>query len=219
MIRALLIDLDDTILCETMAMKKAINSLVFNKYAHFQLISLGDTDNSLFDIWGQASAKYWQRYINGEISLQQQRQLRVRALFGEHISEHAANAIFDEYLTLYESYWTATPGCELFMIKTASIPKVLVTNGDKAQAIRKLKKLHLLDYFSAIFTAEEFAAKPNPAIFNAALETLNCAPEDALMIGDDELTDIAPAKRLGMHTFQVSINKQNQSLLNALSLI
>lgn len=219
MIRALLIDLDDTILCETMAMKSAINSLVFNKFAHFQLISLADTDNSLFDIWGKASSSYWQQYIDGEISFQQQRQLRVRALFGAHISDQAANAIFDDYLTLYESYWTATPGCELFMIKTASIPKVLVTNGNKEQAIQKLKKLHLLECFSAIFTAEEFAAKPNPAIFHAALKTLNCAPEDALMIGDDELTDIAPAKRLGMHTFQVSINNPNQSLLNALSLI
>jgi putative hydrolase of the HAD superfamily len=219
MIRALLIDLDDTILCETVAVKSAINALVFNKFAHFQLITLDDTDSSLFDIWGQASSKYWQQYIKGEISFQQQRQLRVRALFGEHISDQAANTIFDQYLALYESYWTAAPGCELFMLKTASIPKVVVTNGNKAQAIQKLKKLHLLEYFSAIFTAEEFAAKPNPAIFNAALKILNCAPQDALMIGDDELTDIAPAKQLGIHTFQVSINNPNQSLLNALSLI
>jgi HAD superfamily hydrolase (TIGR01549 family) len=219
MIRALLIDLDDTILCETMAMESAINALVFNKFAHFQLITLDDTDSLLFDIWGQASSKYWQQYIKGEISFQQQRQLRVRALFGEHISDQAANTIFDQYLALYESYWTAAPGCELFMLKTASIPKVVVTNGNKAQAIQKLKKLHLLEYFSAIFTAEEFAAKPNPAIFNAALKILNCAPQDALMIGDDELTDIAPAKQLGIHTFQVSINNPNQSLLNALSLI
>lgn len=219
MIRALLIDLDDTIVCETMAMQRAINTLVFGKFAHFQLISLGDVDHSLFDIWAKASTKYWKQYLAGEISFQQQRLLRVRALFGEHVSDKTAHVIFDEYLSLYESYWVATPGCEIFMIKTSAIPKVIVTNGNKEQAIQKLKKLHLLEYFSAVLTAEEFSAKPNAAIFNAALAKLNCAAQDALMIGDDELTDIAPAKRLGMHTFQVCLDNPDQSLLNALSLI
>lgn len=219
MIRALLIDLDDTIVCETMAMQRAINTLVFSKFAHFQLISLSDVDRSLFDIWTIASAKCWKQYLAGEISFQQQRLQRVRALFGEHISDKAAHAIFDVYLSLYESYWVAAPGCEAFMIKTAAIPKVVVTNGNKEQAIQKLKKLQLLEYFSAVLTAEEFSAKPNAAIFNAALEQLNCAPQDALMIGDDELTDIVPARRLGMHTFQVSLHNPDQSLLNALSLM
>lgn len=219
MIRAILIDLDDTIVCETIAMQRAVNTLVFSKFAHFQLISLSDVDRSLFDMWTKASVKYWKQYLAGEISFQQQRLLRVRALFGEHVSDKTALAIFDEYLTLYENYWAATPGCEAFMMKTSSIPKVVVTNGNKEQAIQKLKKLHLLEHFSAILTAEEFSAKPNVAIFNAALEKLNCVPQEALMIGDDERTDIAPARRLGIQTFQVCMNNPNQSLLNALSLI
>ena len=42
--------------------------------------------------------------------------------------------------------------------------------------------------------------KPNPLLFEMALEQLGCAPERCLMIGDRPDTDIAGAARLGMQT-------------------
>jgi len=36
------------------------------------------------------------------------------------------------------------------------------------------------------------------------LERLNCAPAEAVMVGDDWEQDIAPAGRLGLHTFWVA---------------
>ncbi len=47
------------------------------------------------------------------------------------------------------------------------------------------------------------AAKPDPAIFEAALTMAGCAPGEAVMIGDRLDNDIIPAKQAGMETVWV----------------
>ena len=47
------------------------------------------------------------------------------------------------------------------------------------------------------------AGKPHPAIFQAALKELGCAPEDVLMVGDRLETDILGASSLGIATAAV----------------
>ena len=43
-------------------------------------------------------------------------------------------------------------------------------------------------------------SKPDPAIFRMALDQADCAPGNALMVGDRPDVDISPAKTLGMRT-------------------
>lgn len=45
------------------------------------------------------------------------------------------------------------------------------------------------------------AAKPHPAYFAEILQRINCAPEAALMVGDSWELDIVPAAEVGMHTY------------------
>jgi FMN phosphatase YigB (HAD superfamily) len=45
-------------------------------------------------------------------------------------------------------------------------------------------------------------AKPRPEFFAEALAMLACSPENALLAGNDPAEDIAPARALGMTTFQ-----------------
>lgn len=47
--------------------------------------------------------------------------------------------------------------------------------------------------------------KPHPAMFEAALLAADVEPAHAVMIGDSEPTDLAPARRLGMRTILVAI--------------
>ncbi len=54
------------------------------------------------------------------------------------------------------------------------------------------------DYESCAF------CKPNPAYFTEITETLNVAPEDCLMVGNNVVEDILPAQKLGMKTFLVT---------------
>ena len=54
----------------------------------------------------------------------------------------------------------------------------------------------------AVFSSEVGRRKPDPAIFERALDALGVAPERALMVGDKVAIDVAGAKALGMHTCQ-----------------
>jgi HAD superfamily hydrolase (TIGR01509 family) len=49
-----------------------------------------------------------------------------------------------------------------------------------------------------IDSARVGVTKPHAAIFEAALERLNCSPEQAVFVGDNPVRDMAAAKALGM---------------------
>ncbi|MBE5901352.1 MAG: HAD family hydrolase [Lachnospiraceae bacterium] len=54
-----------------------------------------------------------------------------------------------------------------------------------------------------IASAEEGVAKPDPRIYQIALERSGCKPENAVMIGDRIDNDIVPAKRMGIKTIWI----------------
>lgn len=47
--------------------------------------------------------------------------------------------------------------------------------------------------------------KPHAAMFQAGLEAAACSAAECVMIGDSEIKDIDPARRLGMHAIRVTI--------------
>lgn len=66
-----------------------------------------------------------------------------------------------------------------------------------------LQTLGLLDYFDPrhmAISVDLGIRKPNPAIFLHTLNALNVAPEQAVMVGDSLLSDIAGGKLLGLFT-------------------
>jgi HAD superfamily hydrolase (TIGR01549 family) len=54
-----------------------------------------------------------------------------------------------------------------------------------------------------VSSTEEGLRKPDPAIFQLALDRAGCRAEQAVMVGDRVDNDIAPAKALGMATIRV----------------
>ncbi len=51
--------------------------------------------------------------------------------------------------------------------------------------------------------------KPNPIIFNLALNKAGAKPERSLMIGDSLEADILGAKSLGFHTIHFNAHREN----------
>ena len=65
----------------------------------------------------------------------------------------------------------------------------------------RLAQYGLLPFIDLVVSsAEEGVSKPDPAIFEIALQRSGCRPEQAVMIGDRIDNDILPAKRKGMRT-------------------
>lgn len=69
---------------------------------------------------------------------------------------------------------------------------------------QRLAEFGLMQYIDLVISsAEEGVAKPNPRIFEIALERSGCAPKQTVMIGDRVDNDIVPAKALGMRTIWI----------------
>ncbi len=52
------------------------------------------------------------------------------------------------------------------------------------------------------------AAKPSPDYYHEILAAIECEPETAVMIGDDWKNDIIPAAEIGLHTYWITLNSQ-----------
>lgn len=53
-----------------------------------------------------------------------------------------------------------------------------------------------------VFSDEVELAKPNPAIFHAALEEMGLAPDEAAFVGDQPVLDVLGGRRAGLWTIQ-----------------
>ncbi|MEQ1601885.1 MAG: HAD family hydrolase [Methylophilaceae bacterium] len=213
-IDGLLLDLDDTLLDERSATRTALLAFLAAHLSSWE----GESEAEALQRWRLISATHWFRYENGEISFHEQRRARIRDFLALPLSAIEADIAFESYLTAYESSWSMVPECLAFLGKTAEIPKVIITNGDKAQQLNKIQMTGLREHVVGVVTPEDCGYwKPHPETFHAALALLRLKPEQCLMIGDDWVRDIQPAMQLGIRCFQVELGNPDKSLLSAIA--
>ena len=87
---------------------------------------------------------------------------------------------------------------------------LLLTNGSPHLQNTKLTITpEISPYFDHIVISGDFGkGKPEPAIFDYALDLLNVHPSECLMVGDNLMTDILGANRSGIHS--VWINREDK---------
>jgi putative hydrolase of the HAD superfamily len=212
--QALILDLDDTLLDDRAATRHALSAFV----AFHRRALAGESDVESFARWRSLSAHHWQRFERGEISFLEQRRSRVCEFLRCSLSDLEADEAFEPYREAYESSWSLVPECDEFMRMTAAIPKVIITNGERGQQLRKVQASGLQAHVLGTITPMDCGHwKPHHGIFAAALSMLNCKPTHCLMIGDDPIRDIQPAQKLGMRTFLVEVGNPQRSLLQAIA--
>jgi putative hydrolase of the HAD superfamily len=93
---------------------------------------------------------------------------------------------------------------------------LLLTNGSPDLQNTKLDITpELVPYFDDIIISGAFGrGKPDPAIFDHALQKLGIEKESAIMVGDNLMTDILGASRIGMKS--VWINREDKQKTNVL---
>jgi len=75
----------------------------------------------------------------------------------------------------------------------------LITNGLSCLQREKIRGVHLGPFFDAVLIAGDVgAAKPDPRIFHALLERLQVRPDQAIMVGNSVQGDIGGAQAVGM---------------------
>jgi putative hydrolase of the HAD superfamily len=77
----------------------------------------------------------------------------------------------------------------------------VVSDAQSVYGLPELRATGLAGYFSPIIISGDYGyRKPDPRLFQAALQALRVSPEEAIFIGNDRLRDVYGARQVGMKT-------------------
>lgn len=112
-----------------------------------------------------------------------------------------ARAIAEDFAARRRQAMRLFPDAEpaLVELKRAGVALALVTNGDAREQRDKIERHRLAPHFDAIVIEGELGCgKPDPRVYRAALDGLGVEPADAWMVGDHLEFDMAGPRRLGL---------------------
>jgi putative hydrolase of the HAD superfamily len=192
-IKAILLDLDDTLIDHAQAARDGVEML---RARHLQRMPPAEAAG----IWEAGYARHFDRYVRGELSYQEQKRERIRDLFGNPLlTDAAADVYFRGYYEGYLRSCALFPDVRPFLERHRGYPLGLVTNGQGSQQRRKLSDAGITSLFASItISAEAGLRKPQPEIFLLAIKGLGVAPEECLFIGDNYQADYLGSKAAGM---------------------
>lgn len=195
-IRAVLFDLDDTLMDHQSAADRAVVHWAETMGVH------GDPDE-LAGRWTQVSNRHYTRFQQREISAPEQQRARVRD-FLPHLdlrSDADAQAAFDAYVRLYRAAWTAFPDAvpALQRARCARLRVGMLTNGEEAFQRAKMIRGHLATYVDVFVASSTLPwSKPDARAFQAACDQLGSEPASTLMVGDSLTNDVYGARSAGL---------------------
>jgi putative hydrolase of the HAD superfamily len=112
-----------------------------------------------------------------------------------------AGELFEDFYAHYHHCCVPFPGLVemLRQLKAQEIKLAIITNGGHAFQMNTIKALGIEDFFSAILTSEqEGIRKPDPQIFQRAMEPLGVSAAETVFVGDHPEVDIMGAHQAGL---------------------
>ncbi|MGI9628743.1 MAG: HAD family hydrolase [Longimicrobiales bacterium] len=112
-----------------------------------------------------------------------------------------ASCLFDEFRARFPEECVPTEGAEdaVQALEQLGLKTGLITNGSEGIQQRKVQKLSFIARFDAVLISEfEGLRKPDPAIFERALERLEVQAGEAVYVGDNPEADVRGAKGAGL---------------------
>lgn len=205
---AICFDLDDTLIDDAGASSAGLRA-VMERLGHPDF----GAARSLWDVQTEIS---FGAYLRGELSLDQQRRERIRALAVQaghsEISDHHCDELYRLYLEAHQSSWQVFADAHpaLQALGAAGFRLAVVTNGPEQMQHPKLQSMELTGYFHAVVCADTAGAgKPEPRIFEAAAQRLGVDPADCWHVGDQVQADAVGAVASGMRP--VVIDRQRRT--------
>jgi putative hydrolase of the HAD superfamily len=193
-IKAIIFDLDNTILDRTSTFSNFTNSFINIYFNHLE------STQEIFD---------------RIIYLDQDGYKDKSELFSELIEELPWKAkpqkteLLDFYRTEYVKSAVLMKRAREVVIHSRKKYKTgLITNGKTSIQYGKIDQLGIRNDFDLILVSEEAGIKkPDPKIFEMALDKLQLRPEECIYIGDHPVNDIEGAARIGMGTIWIKVNQ------------
>ncbi|MHA7843344.1 MAG: YjjG family noncanonical pyrimidine nucleotidase [Winogradskyella sp.] len=190
------------------------SGLTFKKI--FKLNNL-DVDLSTFlEVYEPINLKYWKLYREEKVTKPALRYGRLKEAFNainidveDEMINHLSVAYID-YLTTFNHLFEGTLSILNYLRDKYELH--IITNGFEEAQERKMQNANIRSYFKTITNSEMVGVKkPNPKIFNFALDSAKASPNESVMIGDSLEADIEGAHNIGMETIYFDYKKLNNS--------
>jgi putative hydrolase of the HAD superfamily len=201
--KAILFDLDDTIISFEGASEPA-----WEKCCDIFINNVKTTFNSrtLFENINKVRRWYWsdpERHKIGRMNMIKARRDIVKKALEDlgYIDETNSYIMADNYSKLQEDLICLFPdsiSC-LENLKTLGIRLVLITNGTSEKQRGKINRFCLSDYFEFFLIEEEICCgKPDPYVYEIALDLLKLNANEVWMVGDNLVWDIEASQKVGI---------------------
>jgi len=152
--------------------------------------------------WKALLNLHFARYLAGELSMPEQRRMRVLELFAPsrpNLTPAAADDLFADYEGHYRGSWNAFPDAAPVLEALSGFAPAVLSNGDLAMQTQKLEKGGLAGHLSGIFVSSETGcAKPAREAFLGACGRLGVPPQDCIYVGDSLEVDARGSASAGL---------------------
>ena len=148
----------------------------------------------------------WQLYQVDQMSHDELRYQRLKQSFDAlavAISDHEINQIATDYIHYLPDFnHLFDDAHEVLRYLQSNYHLHIITNGFAEVQYRKMHQSNLTPYFKTITNSELAGAKkPNPIIFEHALQVASATKSNSVMIGDSLDADVLGALDFGMQAF------------------
>lgn len=200
MIRAVLLDIDNTLLSFDGYVSEALRE-------GLPLFGISEYRDGMEQIFHEVNNRLWHQLELGELNYEQLYGQRFNRIF-EAMGVTGDGPAFEKYFKnkLRESAVVIDGAREMVEYLSSRYILCAASNGPFDQQKNRLKVCGLLPMFRYLFISEDIgASKPDSAFFERSMERLNAdglniTPDECVMIGDSLTSDMTGGIAFGMHT-------------------
>ncbi len=198
-IRALVLDVDDTILDTRRAMLEAGTAAMAAVWPELAADHLAMAERYYAD-----PARWFARYASGEVEFTAMRAGRleeVAAAFSLTLPEDGRTGFETAYAPAFRAAQRLFPDVDS-LLDTADdleLPVVLLTNSSGSVTTTKLEAVAITHRFTAVVTTDTLGfGKPDPRTYHEACRLAGSPPEDSVCVGDNLEWDVVGARAAGL---------------------
>jgi putative hydrolase of the HAD superfamily len=187
------------------------SALTFEKI--FKLNNLDIDLNIFLEVYVPINLQYWKLYREEKIDKKSLKFARLNDAFKAidvEVSARLIHKLSGDYITYLSTFNHLFPGTiEFLEYLQPNYTLHIITNGFKEVQHGKLNQSKIDHFFQTVTNSEMVGVKkPNPKIFNHALQMAKATKEESLMIGDNLEADVMGALNFGMEAICFNYHKE-----------
>ncbi|MFA9557111.1 HAD family hydrolase [Evansella sp. AB-rgal1] len=188
MIKAILFDLDGTLLDRDSSLRKFVEDQYNRFIPYLELVPKDDYISRFIELDNHGYV--WKDIVYQHLT----EEFKINELSWEQL--------LDDYVDSFQYQCVPFPHLLSMLKQLRNKYKLgIISNGVTEFQLRNIQALGVADFFETILISEkEGVKKPNPEIFHRAMARLGVSPSECIYIGDHPENDMRAAMDVGMKT-------------------